>query len=265
MISSLGEIAKDNPFGVVGGFTQGAATTGEGVADLSFDNQIIAQIGNLQGAQAQVLQDQINAAIIQLNQQVNSSAAAMATGMATLREDINNISAGTAALTTDKNTAAYYAGKASGADVWQCSGAGGAPTECVSHVNTVLNRRYDGTLLRYQAALKDAKALGYLARESIEQRLGIRLTDITTPIGTLPAPSTWADDVCHLTGVDYKKLANDLPDAGSASAQKAFDSRLLPSSQTNSSATTSRSSPTSSRSTTPRTRSRTGTTRRSFR
>jgi hypothetical protein len=73
-------------------------------------------------------------------------------------------------------------------------------------VNTVLNRRYAGQQLRYEKALREAKAQGYMARRAIEQRIGVRLNDITTAVGPLEAPATWADDVCHMTGINYKNL-----------------------------------------------------------
>ncbi len=207
----------------IGGVIAGAANGNAAETSFDLDTQLLPLISQLQTDNGQILTDNINDAINTLNQSVNINGTAMVTGLSTLRQDVNNVSAGTAALATDRATATYYAGKASGADVWNCSGANTPSVECVSHVNTVLNRRYDGTELRYASALKNAKGLAYLARLSIEQRLGIRLSDISTPIGTLDPPATWADDVCHLTGVNYQDLANELPDGGSSAAQMSID------------------------------------------
>jgi hypothetical protein len=200
-----------------------SAQTAAAVAltSLGFDIVSLPLINKLASDNGQELADQIDAAISNLNQQVNVSGTTLQNAMITVRQDINNITSATAALTVDQSRASYYAGKAAGADVWQCASAQGAPpVECTSSVNTVLNRRYDGTEIRYQSALTNAKAMAYTARLAIEQRLGVRMNDLTTPIGTLDAPFNWADDVCHLTGVDYKTLSQQLPDAGSSGVQQ---------------------------------------------
>ncbi len=206
----------------VSSLTSGAASAMASGQALQFDQALLPLIAQLQATNGALLTDNINAAIANLNQQVNIAGTAMANGMTSLRQDANNVSAGTGALATDRASTSYYAGKAAGANVWQCTGNSGQAIECASHVNTVLNRRYDGTEIRYKAALTNAKAMAYLARLAIEQRLGIRLNDISTPVGTLPAPSTWADDVCHLTGINYQNLRTEIGlDAGTTQSQAA--------------------------------------------
>jgi hypothetical protein len=82
-------------------------------------------------------------------------------------------------------------------------------------VNVVLRRQYDTTSIRYQRALKDAKYFSFLARRAIEQRIGTPLDAISVRVGTLDPPATWADDICRLSGVDYKRLRYTAgPDAG---------------------------------------------------
>jgi hypothetical protein len=86
-------------------------------------------------------------------------------------------------------------------------------------VNTVQRRLYDLTKRRYEAALKDAQYLSYMARLAIEQRIGMRLKEMEEPIGSLEAPSEWADDVCSFQGVNYDTLRKaDTPDGGIFSA-----------------------------------------------
>jgi hypothetical protein len=50
-----------------------------------------------------------------------------------------------------------------------------------------------------------------MARRSIEQRIGMTLDAITTPVGPLPAPASWADDLCSLQGVNYASLSTATP------------------------------------------------------
>jgi hypothetical protein len=95
-------------------------------------------------------------------------------------------------------------------------------------VNTVLSRLYGSTEMRYKRALRDAKAMAYLARRAIEQRLGVPLESIQTPVGALDPPSSWADDVCRLNGIDYKNVRYAPgPDAGSNAARADINRQLL--------------------------------------
>jgi hypothetical protein len=211
----------------VGQLTEGASAAISGGFDINYDNNELQLIGQLQQDNNDFLQEQINQAITNLNEQVNGAGTAMSGAFTAVRQDINNIQAGASSLATDRTAASYYAGKASGADAWNCKSTSGATVECGSHVNTVLNRRYDGTQIRYQAALQNAKGLAYLARLSIEQRLGIRMTDLTSPIGTLEAPSTWANSVCSLSGVNYQMLRGTLgSDAGTPAQINAADQQV---------------------------------------
>jgi len=91
--------------------------------------------------------------------------------------------------------------KANGADFEEITGK-----SVPNHVNTVYRRQFDLTRQRYQLALESAKRTAYLARLSIEQRLGVRLDELHVNIGPLEAPATWADDLCTVQGVDYSKL-----------------------------------------------------------
>jgi hypothetical protein len=194
--------------------TFGSTTLPAGVA-LGADVAIAQLIPNSMDVNLQEEKDKIAATLLDLQDTVSKSATDIQNQLATAQQNVNNISSSASSIASDRAMATYYAGKATGSDVWNC-GTSQQPAECSSHVNTVLNRRYAGTEIRYQNALTQAKALGYMARRAIEQRIGISLNDLTAPIGPLPAPSTWADDVCHVVGVNYKELTS------LTSAQAAF-------------------------------------------
>lgn len=109
--------------------------------------------------------------------------------------------------------ASYAIGKAAGGDFVRTSDG----QEVVYPVNTVLRRQYDITKRRYENALKEAKYMAFVARRAIEQRIGIRLATIDTPVGPFESPSQWADDVCNLQGIDYEQLRDkDFGIAGSS-------------------------------------------------
>lgn len=114
-----------------------------------------------------------------------------------------------------ENKARYEAAKGSGADYYTTT-AGEVVT---LPVNVALRRQYAIAGIRYKQALDDAKYLAFMARRAIEQRIGVPLDTITTKVGSLEAPQSWADDVCSLQGLDYKKLTDKIgPTAGSDSA-----------------------------------------------
>jgi hypothetical protein len=74
-------------------------------------------------------------------------------------------------------------------------------------VNRVMRARMNSTLDRYKKARNNAIRLAWLARRAIEQRLGLSLNDIKTDMSLVDAPSTWADSVCDITGINYDELA----------------------------------------------------------
>jgi hypothetical protein len=82
-----------------------------------------------------------------------------------------------------------------------------------AEVTQVLANLSDGKQRRYQKALTNAKHLAFVAKRAIEQRLGVRLADITEDYPLVEAPAKWESTVCTLTGLDYTKLAQTNPNA----------------------------------------------------
>ncbi len=115
--------------------------------------------------------------------------------------------------------ATYEAAKGAGADYVSIDGA-----IVTLPINAVLRRTYDVTALRYKEALRQAKYLTYLARRAIEQRIGIPLGKLTDPVGALPAPAGWADQLCSLSGIDYQKLKSNLGPSAPISDDKVITS-----------------------------------------
>jgi hypothetical protein len=117
----------------------------------------------------------------------------------------------------NQSKAAIAIAKASGADFVQLNGR-----NVPLHVNTVYRRQFDVLKLRYERALESAKRAAYLARLAIEERLGVRLDDLKSPVGPLEAPSFWVDDLCTVQGVDYDKLRTATPGQDPSGAEE-FD------------------------------------------
>jgi len=89
-------------------------------------------------------------------------------------------------------------------------------------VDTAMRRRLNTTAIRYDRAFKNATRQAYIAKLAIEQRIGMPLSSITTPMRLLDEPPAgWQMDVCSMTGIDYDRIrdsavppAGELPDGG---------------------------------------------------
>lgn len=67
---------------------------------------------------------------------------------------------------------------------------------------------------RYEAALQNARLMANLAKRSIEQRLGVRLSQMRDDLPLVAAPSTWEGTECTLRGIDYAKLGETSATSG---------------------------------------------------
>jgi hypothetical protein len=56
--------------------------------------------------------------------------------------------------------------------------------------------------VRYERALDNAKKMTFIAKRSIEQRLGVRLSEMRDPLPLVDAPSTWEGTLCSLGGTN---------------------------------------------------------------
>lgn len=80
-------------------------------------------------------------------------------------------------------------------------------------VNIVMRRTYNTALIRYQTALDRAKKAAFLARRAIELRFGVDLAKMSSPMKLVDAPSSWANRICTMQGIDYSKIRTPDPDA----------------------------------------------------
>jgi hypothetical protein len=190
--------------GVIGAAGGGAATVDTSLQEL--DN-LAAQASTAN----EVQRTQIAQAITTLSSTTSPLWADVQTALDNLRKAVLSSMQASAALQAAESKAAYQSAIASGNDTAVLPSGQEIPIP----VNTVLNRQMSATAIRYQRALTNAKALAYMARRAIEQRIGRPLSQFTENVGPLERPASWADDVCSLTGIDYKSLATPtFSDAG---------------------------------------------------
>ncbi len=74
------------------------------------------------------------------------------------------------------------------------------------NVNTVMRRRMNTDQKRYERAHAHAVKMAYLAKLAVEQRLGMRLADLTDDMSLVEPPSTWESTLCASSGIDYHRI-----------------------------------------------------------
>lgn len=168
-----------------------------------------AELGAIQAEQAtanQVEQNQLAQALAQLGGTTGPLWADVQKQINALRASVATIDASGQTIVQSQNEAAYQAAIGTGQDFVNIAGQ-----EVPIPVDTVLRRQASATEQRYQAALTNAKALAYMARRAIEQRIGVTLDALTQQVGPLDPPASWADDICSLQGVNYASLSTATP------------------------------------------------------
>jgi hypothetical protein len=135
------------------------------------------------------------------NNQANATFDQLDQALTGIRSSSNGILTALAEVRSNARAGAWEVAKATGSDFAEVEGQ-----RLPQHVNTVLNRQYNILRLRYERALAAAKRSAYLARLSMEQRLGVRLAELREPIGPLSPPASWVENLCSVQGIDYEKL-----------------------------------------------------------
>jgi hypothetical protein len=80
--------------------------------------------------------------------------------------------------------------------------------QSAGEVDNVIGNLFDGKQLRYTRALKNAKLMAFLAKRGIEERLGVKLADLTDNLPLVDAPHDWESTVCDMTGIDFNNLTS---------------------------------------------------------
>ncbi|MCC6903008.1 MAG: hypothetical protein IT377_28825 [Polyangiaceae bacterium] len=205
MLSSMSGLVGPDSASVISGSINAAAQIAMGAAMLD-QTQVIEKLSKEKQA------NQVQATLNQLQLTSNPLYTDLQNAIGDIRSSTATALSISNSVQQSESQAKYEAAKGSGADFVMIDNK---PVKFP--VNTVQNRLYDITRLRYLGALDQAKYLAYVARLAIEQRIGQRLNTIATPVGPIEAPKEWADDVCSLTGINYQKLRDFDTDAGAGS------------------------------------------------
>lgn len=85
----------------------------------------------------------------------------------------------------------------------------------VENIAMTLAHERETARLRYEQAFKNAKLMADLAKRSIEQRLGMQLSQMTYDLPLVDAPQSWEGTLCDRSGVDWEKVRSTNPDVPS--------------------------------------------------
>lgn len=203
--SSLTSIAAAGP--VLGGI----AAVGSSVAACG---NALAQIGYA-GKLRDLSQDQAElgkqAAVIEFRRRFETRAQALANFSTKLGESIEEIDAQLADLEGGRLTAKRALARALDMQSKQHA--------LHMSINAGMRTRLNTTRIRYDHARKNAILMAFTAKRAVEQRLGLKLAEMTEDLPLVEAPANWEATVCTLSGIDYEKLQST--DAGSNAATTA--------------------------------------------
>jgi len=182
-----------------GGFdvAAGVVDTASGMEKLSLLDEVAANAALQEvNSNAQIIVD-LNAAMLEGVQEIEAGISQIGQAQLAVATTLNEIA--------NRETAArVQESMLSGDDFADLDGDG--EPDVALPVNTFYRRQYDVLRERYDSALASAKRYAYYARLAMEQRLGVRLATIHEPVGPVPPPGTWVDDLCQMTGIDYEAL-----------------------------------------------------------
>jgi hypothetical protein len=72
-------------------------------------------------------------------------------------------------------------------------------------LSSLITARKETAFRRYSQAHENAKRMAFLAKRAIEQRLGVRLSDMREDLPLVDAPQTWESTLCATSGIDLSK------------------------------------------------------------
>lgn len=185
-----------------------------GISELAQAAVTIKEQMDVIKADKKLLENQVGQILLRLSERLLNAFTETERQVNGSRKAVNDVNKGNAELASIGQKARMKLAQAAGEDFALVDGK-----IVEMPVNAVNNRMYSIAKHRYDRALADAKYLAYMARKAIELRVGVRLDEIEVPVGVLPAPQTWANDICTLTGIKYEDLSKVDPDAGPSASK----------------------------------------------
>jgi len=158
----------------------------------------LAAVGQQIQLGKQITEQDKRLVLLDLQQQVIAKADAMNEASTALNETYATIHSLLTRLDTIRGRARRAAGKVLMLD--------NDDTGRQFNVNTAMRARMNTLRIRYGNARAQAVRATYMARRALEQKLGADLSDMDNQVGWIPAPSSWADELCALSGINYARI-----------------------------------------------------------
>lgn len=188
----VGRVMSSSDFnGYLGGMVDAVATCATATATIAIRIAVTKIEGDAAAADLQ-------SRIIDLNQRFDDRNERLASIARDIRRAVADLNAATVELTTRRQAARNALSRAALHDV--------AADGRLLRTNTVLRRRHSTARTRYRRAFEHAQRMSYLARLAIEQHIGMDLNAIQDDMTLVPRPSSWADQICAVTGIDYSRI-----------------------------------------------------------
>lgn len=180
-----------DPFSAAGATAAAYATCANSIAQIGF----ATQINSLQDKAFKLESDQ---AIAEFSGRVGDYVTTLETQGLRLSQALESVQRNLETIESLQSEAQ----RALQTALWQLSKQAANQTQ----ISNVLDNLKVGKYLRYQRAFEDAQKMAFLAKRSIEMRLGMSLADMVYDLPLVTAPASWEATVCTTTGIDYAAL-----------------------------------------------------------
>jgi hypothetical protein len=178
--------------GMAGAGLAAAATCANSIAQIEF----AGQLNSLQQAQADLAKDE---AFLALKQSFETRAGTLHNLGTELRAATERIDAQLALIENMHNEAKRALSRALYMASFQA--------EKQLEINTAMRARVNTTRIRYEQAHKNAIFHSFVAKRAIEQRIGLRLSEMVEELPLVEAPARWEANLCSTVGVDYSDVS----------------------------------------------------------
>jgi hypothetical protein len=198
----------------VGNFINNALTLnfgsiiGTGV-ELGYDAEILKAVEDKGQLEEAEFETSVGTVLGSLTDVLSQQRYLLDENLRSIQDDLLTVLTGTSELQSIQRAASIQVAQALGAPFATLVGPDGVELKLDLPVNTVRSRQYSYTRENYERALKRAKVYAYMSRLALEQRIGVRFSSLDEPLGPMEPPKQWIDDLCKVSGVDYKLLRDE--------------------------------------------------------
>ena len=178
------------PWGAFGAAASAAATCGNAITQTRFADRL----RDLQNENNRV---EIDGLLIDFNRRFDDAATALQEQQIQLSQSVESIVRELGIIESEKATA----GRALNRALWYLSDEGSVADAVEASRNLSQER--------YERAHDNAKRMAFLAKRSIEQRLGVYLSEMVDDLPLVESPQRWESSLCATSPINYQGLKSE--------------------------------------------------------